>query len=417
MRQAAVSSEGGLSEAAPRVVSEVPAITRIEAARLAVSAGMAVGFVLLAYALHAQGGSGASASLSLLIGVLLGVVFERGRFCFFCILRDLIEQRSSGGAYAILAALAVGSVGYALVFGQFQPNPMSGRLPPDAHIGPASWVALAAGGVFGLGMALSGACLSGHLYRLGQGYSRAPLAILGSLVGFGLGFLSWQRVYMDTLIDAPKAWLPVALGYGGALALQLTLLTIVALALLRFAPTLKPNAASRVTLLHVYDTVFRQRWNPLLTGALVGAIGVAAYFRLEPLGVTSQFSSLTRTFMANEGWLTDRLNGLDGFAGCAAVVTQTITDNGWLVMGLVGGSLAVSFIVRGFRWSRLTLRGAVTALLGGVAMGWGAMLALGCTVGTLLSGISAFAVSGWLFAGGVFIGVWLGIRLGLHRLE
>jgi hypothetical protein len=44
------------------------------------------------------------------------------------------------------------------------------------------------------------------------------------------------------------------------------------------------------------------------------------------------------------------------------------------------------------------------------------MLALGCTVGTLLSGISAFAVSGWVFGGAVFAGVWLGIRLGLHRL-
>ncbi|MFX8016187.1 YeeE/YedE thiosulfate transporter family protein [Acinetobacter baumannii] len=31
-------------------------------------------------------------------------------------------------------------------------------------------------------------------------------------------------------------------------------------------------------------------------------------------------------------------------------------------------------------------------------MGWGAMVALGCTVGTLLSGIMAAALSGWLFA-------------------
>lgn len=416
MAQAALN-EGDLKEVAPLSVPSVPALSRTELARLAVGGVVIAGFIALAYYLQAQGGGGANASLSVLIGVLLGIVFERGRFCFFCILRDLIEHRNSGGTYAILAALAVGSVGYALVFGQFQANPMSGRLPPDAHIGPASWVAVAAGALFGVGMALSGACLSGQLYRLGQGYSRAPLAIVGSLIGFGLGFLSWQRVYMDTLIDAPKAWLPATLGYGGALAVQLALLTVIALGLLRFAPALKRAAVERITPLHVYDTVFRQRWNPLLTGALVGVIGVAAYFRLEPLGVTSQFSSLTRTFMAGQGWLADRLNGLDGFAGCAAVVTQAITDNGWLVLGLVGGSFAVSFVVRGFRWSRLTLRGAGTALLGGVAMGWGAMLALGCTVGTLLSGISAFAVAGWLFAGGMFAGVWLGIRLGLHRLD
>jgi hypothetical protein len=48
-------------------------------------------------------------------------------------------------------------------------------------------------------------------------------------------------------------------------------------------------------------------------------------------------------------------------------------------------------------------------------MGWGSMLALGCTVGTLLSGISAFALSGWVFGAAVIGGVWLGLRLRLHE--
>jgi hypothetical protein len=46
-------------------------------------------------------------------------------------------------------------------------------------------------------------------------------------------------------------------------------------------------------------------------------------------------------------------------------------------------------------------------------MGWGAMTALGCTVGTLLSGISAFALSGWVFGAAVFVGVWIAIRFRL----
>jgi tartronate-semialdehyde synthase len=48
-------------------------------------------------------------------------------------------------------------------------------------------------------------------------------------------------------------------------------------------------------------------------------------------------------------------------------------------------------------------------------MGWGAMTALGCTVVTLLSGIAAFALSGWVFGAAVFAGVWGGIVLRLHR--
>ena len=122
------------------------------------------GLIVAAYALHDTPGQGARASLSLLIGAVLGIVFQRGRFCFFCILRDFIEHRNSSGLFAILAALAAGGVGYAVVYGAFLPNPFTGRLPPDAHIGPVSWVLVAAGVVFGLGMALSGACISGHLY-------------------------------------------------------------------------------------------------------------------------------------------------------------------------------------------------------------------------------------------------------------
>jgi len=391
-------------------------LPRADLARFAWGALILLGLVGAAYALHSTTGYGAQASLSLLIGAALGVVFERGRFCFFCILRDWLEDGDSTGVYAILAALALDGVGYALVFGAFLPNPGTGRLPPDAHIGPLSWVALVAGLAFGLGMALSGACISGHLYRLGQGSSRAPFALLGALLGFGLGFLSWQRLYIDTLISAPVPWLPASLGYGGALALHLAVLSVLGLLLLRALPPAPPQTGGRITLAGLYDRVFRQRWNPLVTGALVAAIGTVAYFRLEPLGVTSQLGSLSRTFMNNQGWLAERLNGLDGFAGCATVVAQTITDNGWLILGLVLGSWAVAQMGKRITWSPLTLRGAGSAALGGVIMGWASMVALGCTVGTLLSGISAFALSGWAFGLAVVAGVALGIRLGLHRL-
>lgn len=383
--------------------------------RTLIALAVAAGLVAAAFALHNTPGRGSTASFSLLIGAALGIVFERGRFCFFCILRDFIEQRNSTGLYAILAALAVGGLGYAIVFGVFLPNPAAGRLPPQAHIGPVSWVLLAAGVAFGVGMALSGACISGHLYRLGQGYLRAPIALFGALLGFGLGFLSWNTLYLEALSSAPVAWLPATLGYGGALIVHLLLLGALALLLLRFLPPLAATAGGPVTLRRIREALFVGRWNPLLTGALVGAIGMLAYLRSEPLGVTAQLGSVTRTVMNNAGWLPDRLNGLDGFAGCATVVAEFISDNGLLIGGLVLGALVVALLANNFRFSRLTLRNSLTALLGGVLMGWGSMVALGCTVGTLLSGISAFALSGWVFGAAVFAGVWLGIRLHLHE--
>lgn len=400
------SGSGSVIGAAPDSIQ----ISRPAAIRFLVALVVTGALAAAAYSLHTTPGRGAASSFSLLTGVALGIVFQRGRFCFFCIIRDFIQQRNSGPLYSILAALAVGAVGYTVVFGAFLPNAMSGRLPPDAHIGPVSWLLVAAGIAFGIGMALSGACISGHLYRLGEGYTRAPIALLGSLVGFGMGFFTWQSLYVSTLVHAPVAWLPATFGYAGSLVIHLLVLGALALLLLRWLPELPQRPGGRLTLTRVRDVVFLERWNPLVTGGLVGIIGVFAYFRVEPLGVTSQIGSVARTTLDNAGLLAGRLNGLDTFAGCAAVVIQTISDNGLLIGGLVLGSFAVALLANRFQLSELTLRGSFTALLGGVLMGWGSMTALGCTVGTLLSGISAFAISGWVFGASVFIGVWLSIR-------
>lgn len=399
---------GGLRVASTSLRNPNTAAVRVGLAGL-----IAAALLALAFSLHDTPGRGAAASFSLLVGAALGVIFQRGRFCFFCILRDYIEHRNSSGMFAILSALAVGGIGYVIVFGAFMPNPAAQGLPPDAHIGPVSWVLVAGGVVFGLGMALSGACISGHLYRLGEGYSRAPIALFGALIGFGVGFFTWYRLYVETLSVAPIAWLPKTFGYGGSLAVHLAVLTVIGIFLLRRAPALPAQAGGQITLERLYQSIFVTRWNPLVTGALVGVVGVFAYFRVSPLGVTSQLGSLTRTALNGAGLLADRLPGLDTFAGCATRVVETITNNGFLIGGLVAGSLAIALFTNRFQLSRLTLRGALTALIGGALMGWGAMVSLGCTVGTLLSGISAFALSGWVFGGAVFVGVWLGIKLRL----
>ncbi len=355
--------------------------------------------------------------LSWLIGAALGVVFQRGRFCFFCVFRDLIEKRRVGGMLAVLTALAVGLIGYTLILDVWVPNP-AGRLPPDAHVGPVSWILVVAGVAFGLGMALSGACISGHLYRLGEGYARAPVALVGALAGFGLGFLSWRTAYVEVIWRAPALWLPATFGHAGALLLQLGFLALLAIVLWWWSKdTLRPVEGGALTPARLAKAVFGRRWPPLVSGTLVGLLAVVAYFRVEPLGVTAQLGSLSRTAMDRAGWLADRLPGLDTLAGCITVVSQAVLDNGWLVMGLVLGSFMVALPSGSFRPTRLKLGNASTALLGGVFMGWGAMTALGCTVGVLLSGIMAGAVSGWVFFAACFLGVFLGIRLGLHRTE
>src|SRR5690606_12039684 len=100
------------------------------------------------------------------------------------------------GIIAILIALAVGAVGYTAIFGAWLPTPALDRLPPTAHIGPVSITLVIAAFAFGIGMAISGSCLSAHFYRLAEGSVISPFAIIGALIGFGIGFLTWNPLFL-----------------------------------------------------------------------------------------------------------------------------------------------------------------------------------------------------------------------------
>ena len=371
-----------------------------------------------AYFLSAKENIG-NAPISLLIGLSLGIIFERGRFCFFCIFRDSIEDKNNTPFLSILAAIITGSIGYAIIFGQFLPDTSQDRLPPAAHIAPVSWPLILAAFVFGIGMALSGACLSGHLYRLGQGYLRAIPALLGSLIGFGIAFITWNWLYLNSISDAPTFWLPNTFGYAGSLVITTVVILLLALLLIKKGVNSEPlrsNTSAEISLAKGYRNMITQRWSPITTGVLVGVIGMIAYLRVEPLGVTRQLSTTVRTLMDENTMGPDSLLGLDKISGCIAVISQTITNNGWLVFGLVGGSFAAAIAGGRFEFSKLTVRNSSTAFVGGILLGWGSMTALGCTIGVLLSGTQAFALSGWVFFLFVYLGVWVGTKAKLHNL-
>jgi uncharacterized membrane protein YedE/YeeE len=371
-----------------------------------------------AYFLSAKENIG-NAPISLLIGLSLGIIFERGRFCFFCIFRDSIEDKNNTPFLSILVAIINGSIGYANILGQFLPDTSQDRLPPAAHIAPVSWPLILAAFVFGIGMALSGACLSGHLYRLGQGYLRAIPALLGSLIGFGIAFITWNWLYLNSISDAPTFWLPNTFGYAGSLVITTVVILLLALLLIKKGVNSEPlrsNTSAEISLAKSYRNMITQRWSPITTGVLVGAIGMIAYLRVEPLGVTRQLSTTVRTLMDENAIGPDSLLGLDKISGCIAVISQTITNNGWLVFGLVGGSFAAAIAGGRFEFSKLTVRNTSTAFVGGILLGWGSMTALGCTIGVLLSGTQAFAISGWIFFLFVYLGVWVGTKAKLHTL-
>lgn len=386
-------------------------------ARLFAGAALLVAAVVV-LAVHQLGerSGGRALAFALGLGALLGVVLQRSRFCFYCHARDWFERGDGRGLLAIVAALAVGTVGMHVVMTGWLPVPLPGRLPPDAHIGPVSWALVLAGLAFGLGMVISGSCISAHWYRLGEGSPTAPFALVGAAAGFLLGFKSWNALYSATIATAPVIWLPQHLGYAGSAVLQLGVLAALAALLWRRVPLVPPAPADlprAPTFTAALRRLFEGRWPYAWGGIAVGAIAVLVVLRLKPLGVTAALGSAARAWGDSRSWLPARLEGLDSFGGCATAVVAHLwqTPNAWLVAGIVAGAWAAALASRQFQPRWPSVRQVARGLGGGLLLGWGAMTGLGCTVGNLLSGTMAGALSGWVFGAAVLAAVWLGLRL------
>ncbi|WP_244628533.1 YeeE/YedE family protein [Tardiphaga robiniae] len=392
-----------------------PALAAFAGRKLAVTVALAIVLALgvSAYALHGQGSP--ALAISLLFGAAFGIVLQRSRFCFFCMFREWFDDRAPQGILGLVVALAVGLIGTTLVFGAWLPDAGTGRLPPDAFIGPVS-VALAAAGIaFGAGMAISGSCVSAHLYRLGEGSPTAPFALLGTVIGFVLGFVSWNTIYTAAVADAPVVWLPRTLGYAGHLLVAGAVLGLIAYAVTRSSPR-KPVEQARPR--DQVTAVFIDRWPAWIGGAIIGVLATMSYLRVAPLGVTAELGSRARQLAGALELAPTRLQGLDSLRGCIAVVRDALlSPNGAFVLGVVAASLAAALVAGQFKPQRPRIDHVLRGLTGGVLLGWGAMTGLGCTVGTLFSGVTAGALSGWVFGASLFTGtavtLWSGRRLGL----
>ena len=397
--------------------ADLPSATRSHAAwQPWAAAGLIV--LLGIFASQAQTWTGGRTLVfALSIGIALGVVLQRTRFCFYCHARDWLQRDDPRGILAIALALAVGVVGMTVVQSSWVANPQAGQLPTEMHIGPVSWVLVLAGLAFGAGMSVSGSCISAHWYRLAEGSAVSPFALLGTGLGFALGFHTWNPLYSLAVADAPVVWLPQHLGYGGALALQLGGLGLWAAWIWqRHAKRQAASAKTRAVpaakdLRSLWQSLWTGRWNYALGGALVALISVFAIVRMRPLGVTATLGSQVRGALQTQGWVPERLNGLDGFAGCATLPQESwATPNALVLVGLMGGAFVAALASRQFAPRRPTGRDALRGIAGGTLLGWGAMTGLGCTIGTLLSGGMAGALSAWVFGAAMLAALWLGFR-------
>ena len=356
------------------------------------------------------------------IGVAFGVIVQRGRLCFAGGFRDLVMSGDGRILRALLLAIMVSTVGFSFLMARMAPDPAFSR-PPSAHIQTVGLATVAGGVIFGIGMVLAGGCVSGTLWRMGEGYLNSWVAMAGILFGLWSGGRTWSWWYDHDISVRRAVWLPEQLGFGWSVVLVVALLGAAYLAVLWWelrSPRLPGPVPRRPEPIFTVADHLRGVWSKLFSSSgwsypaaalALAVLGVFSYALQAPLGVTGGLGLWADRLASLVHAEALPLKGGDTLAGCTAgSAAKWLTIRSTTMTGLVMGAFLASALSGEFkvRWSRQVWR-YPQLVIGGVLMGYASILAVGCTIGAFFSSIPSLALSGWLFGiallGGAFIGV------------
>ena len=358
-----------------------------------------------------------------LLGMAAGFTLQRSRFCFASAFRDLFLFGSGRIMKGVIVGLGIGTIGFAINMYNQVPFPGFGVLPPEANILPVGVSTIVGGLLFGFGMVLSGGCVSGSLYRMAEGYVGSWVTVGGIIVGLGLLSQTWNWWWVTIISQQSPIFLPAKLGYGGGVILTLSGLLATFMFVLWWEsrsglsmPNIPRREVSQDTfgqkLSAFWHLVFVRGWDAVAGGTALGVIGVFMYMGHMPWGVTGELTRWANIMMATLGFAPPEALGMCDIGGCAGRADESgiFTHTFAVTVGVLPGALVGALFAREFkpRFPQ-SARRYVQSLGGGIIMGYGAGLAIGCTIGAFFSSIPSLSVSGWLFAlslaGGALLGV------------
>lgn len=135
---------------------------------------------LLFYSLEGPGSMYAPLAVSLVVGLAVGFLAQKSRFCTMGAIRDLILFKQTH-LFGGLVALAVAAFITNLILGQFNPGFVGQPVAHNMHFWNFAGMGLA-----GLAFALAGGCPGRQLFLSGEGDGDASVFVIGMIVGAGL---------------------------------------------------------------------------------------------------------------------------------------------------------------------------------------------------------------------------------------
>ena len=342
--------------------------------------------------LETWGDSNVLAMSGALVGFIFGLAAQRTRFCARAAVVECCEGRTGDRFSVWWLAFGAGLVGVqALV--------MAGGLKPaDArYIAlPGSISGAVLGGLFfGAGMILTRGCASRLLILSANGNLRALLAGLVFAVIVQASIAGW----LAPLRQAMAAWWPIDGGPGRDL-LHLTGLGAtggVVLALLALG-----------TGFYFFFKTHQRRWG-LALGSIITGLTIALGWGLTQAVAANSFEPVQIQSLSFSSASAEMLMRV-----LSSATAPSLGFDAGLLPATFAGSLLGAVVGGDFKFEGFKTENKLGHyLIGAVLMGFGAVLAGGCTVGAGMTGGSVFSLTAWL----TLIAIWLGAGLSwrIHR--
>jgi uncharacterized membrane protein YedE/YeeE len=347
------------------------------------------------------------AMLSFLIALVFGAVVNKTNFCTMGAVSDWVNMGSKDRLRAWLLAIGIAILAtQAMQFKGIIDVSEAIYLTPNF-----GWLGYLLGGfVFGVGMTLASGCGQRTLVRVGGGNLKSLVVmILLGLTAYmtmrGLLALVRVNVIEVTNVDlASKDIVNQGIGTLISSVLGVENSTLVSRIVAMFL-------GGGLVVYAFIGKEFRRSFDNILAGVAIGLIipagwyvtGVVGFDDFDPVRLESY------TFIAPIG---QGLMYLQTFTG------STINFGIAAVAGVILGSFLYVIFTGKFRLETFSDRGdMIRHMLGGVFMGFGGVLALGCTIGQGVTGMSTLALGSLLSLLSIVFGSALTMKVEYYRMD
>lgn len=345
-----------------------------------------------------------SALTAVVLGLSLGFVLQKGRFCLNSAFRDIIFIQDLTFFRAYLLCVVVALVGTNLLedaglimfFDQDAGQFVSTGLLRQNFVPLAN---VLGGFLFGLGIVLAGGCASGIVYRLGEGQLAALVAIVGFFFGVGMtteGMLSPFHKFLKSFVVEIHGMKNPAIWdiFGSGPAVKWITIGVFSVAALAFVFKGKPSFGKSGR---------GYAWG--LTGVLIGLLTIAAWeissiFGGVPRGlaITTPLREFFNSVLYNSSHSPfPEFSFLGIFKGTWGV---------FFIFAIPIGAAISASALKEFKWKIPPAKEVLTVFFGSILMGIGAVIAGGCNLGHGVTGMSTMSLSSLVGITSIILGNW-----------